>query len=740
MFEVIYAGTATLQWDPTVHTEYVSAMGYTSDPPLNEGTSDIVEARYSLWDCCTKYEAGNLTGTALPRARTTRVNKMFGIVQRGTIGLCQIFDGIWGKRQPGIQLCPRVRVWFEGEFDHWEYIRFWFDAVFVSKKFSLCSGDFDTFVLETCARREAHGSYIRMNATDQAPPRPPSLSGRREECPRRIERLKRRRGVLYEVGPYNQPISTLMGEGGMSKVVFEGDDGGLEKHRRGRKEENTQGGRDEAEKARRVGPSNVRSEEGKAGDWSVPLALSSVVCSHARVRRSFAAGSSSLSFCPLAPSVFTLLASAERESKRCPRPGRVEEQRTKNEGSTHRGKVHEEKSGEGKDLRVGVGSTKTQRKKGGEPSRVRSSGVGSHLVQMTSNTLFILHRHIIAVGCAVIRQFEVQLRVHKWFNTSIELTDAEVPVVTQQSSHQSRLLLANVGCRSQLDQPSAIKYGSENFTASSTLSCIQMLHQVKSFFSFWPPAPDNPPSNNSQSGSHPLGPPPPLPPRPGRPPPPISDPPGHGNNIDMVNDRKNVPVSVLKRVKRVPSDDLEIPEMEREEQGKSKQRAKPKPAFQGPRRSTCLAKPMSLFIDWEVLTHCNEVPVCNCKDIESVLLLKLTSGDDNGDDAINLVPSVPGDGPETPERGWRAVSVAEHKHKLIHAQVKQVNPPKFKLRPVRKSIWQVNRTSSSPPLDVDGGDETGIWGEREDAHLHPPVDCVESRDGRDLPLRAVGVT
>ncbi|KAJ7438875.1 hypothetical protein FB451DRAFT_1192413 [Mycena latifolia] len=94
---------------------------------------------------------------------------------------------------------------------------------------------------------------------------------------------------------------------------------------------------------------------------------------------------------------------------------------------------------------------------------------------------------------------------------------------------------------------------------SSTLSCIQMLHQVKSFSGFGPPTADNPPPNNSQSSSHPLGPPPPLPPRPGRPPPPIPGnkpaaptrslqnypelkyPPGHENNIDMVNDRKNVP-------------------------------------------------------------------------------------------------------------------------------------------------------------------------------------------------------
>ncbi|KAJ7495028.1 hypothetical protein FB451DRAFT_1477498 [Mycena latifolia] len=55
----------------------------------------------------------------------------------------------------------------------------------------------------------------------------------------------------------------------------------------------------------------------------------------------------------------------------------------------------------------------------------------------------------------------------------------------------------------------------------------------------------------------------------------------------------------LKRVKRVPSDDLETPEMEKEEEGKSKQRAKPKPTFQGPRRSTRLAKPQ---VDVQLLT------------------------------------------------------------------------------------------------------------------------------------------
>ncbi|KAJ7451365.1 hypothetical protein FB451DRAFT_1525745 [Mycena latifolia] len=49
----------------------------------------------------------------------------------------------------------------------------------------------------------------------------------------------------------------------------------------------------------------------------------------------------------------------------------------------------------------------------------------------------------------------------------------------------------------------------------------------------------------------------------------------------------------LKRIKRVPSDDLEIPKTEKEEEGKSKKRAKPKPTFQGPRRSTRLVKPVS---------------------------------------------------------------------------------------------------------------------------------------------------
>ncbi|KAJ7440536.1 hypothetical protein FB451DRAFT_1191562 [Mycena latifolia] len=65
MFEVVYAGTGayrvsgTLQWDSVI--------------------------QYNFWGCCTKYEAGNLTATALPRARTTRVSEIPGGILRDSM-------------------------------------------------------------------------------------------------------------------------------------------------------------------------------------------------------------------------------------------------------------------------------------------------------------------------------------------------------------------------------------------------------------------------------------------------------------------------------------------------------------------------------------------------------------------------------------------------------------------------------------------------------------------------------
>ncbi|KAJ7909731.1 hypothetical protein B0H13DRAFT_1877431 [Mycena leptocephala] len=47
----------------------------------------------------------------------------------------------------------------------------------------------------------------------------------------------------------------------------------------------------------------------------------------------------------------------------------------------------------------------------------------------------------------------------------------------------------------------------------------------------------------------------------------------------------------------------------------------------------------------------------------------------------------------SPVTAMGEMGVKGHQHKSIHAQVKQVNPPKFKLRVVPKSICQVNRLS-----------------------------------------------
>ncbi|KAJ7921886.1 hypothetical protein B0H13DRAFT_1866312 [Mycena leptocephala] len=63
------------------------------------------------------------------------------------------------------------------------------------------------------------------------------------------------------------------------------------------------------------------------------------------------------------------------------------------------------------------------------------------------------------------------------------------------------------------------------------------------------------------------------------------------------------------------------------------------------------------------------------------------------------------------------MSVKGHQHKSIHAQVKQVNPPKFKLRLVHKSICQVNRLSLIRGVVVNA---VGCWDAASMTGSEPP--------------------